>query len=321
MKSYQQNVRGILREAKVHAEIQLLAYYESEHIEGIRPRLLVSSKKACALCNAVIVLHGQYSVPKSHGKLYRGWRLPVTQQSGPIQDSLNAWLEDQISETLARLMALSKMPPRNFDNESSIFSFNLSASALTEHADSTVTRNNVVGAAKVDCGLHAMAVNQSHVAESASMEHAITDDKGDKKEQASIAEDDSGGPAEHADRQANAHMAQGSNSADFTTSLAHQPIDVRMEHGREILFNPGFGGIACFRSRRIELLIDEASSGFSFELLSTEEAEAILRDDKKPVAEVRTISPAMDLVMAKCENGQVYISHGEEVIRICAKPG
>lgn len=321
MNSYQQNVRGILEEAKVHAEIQLLAHYESEHSEGIRPRLLASSKNACALCNAVIVLHGQYSVPKSHGKLYRGWRLPVAQQCGPIQDSLNTWLEDQISETLARLIALSRLPPRNFDNESSIFSFNLSASALTEHTDSTITRNNVVGAARVDCGLHAMAVSQSHVAESAPMEHAITYDKRDAKEQA-LAEDDSSGAAEHADRQANANMAQGSNSEDSsTTSLARQPIDIRLEPGQEILFRSMVGGIACFRSRSIELLIDEASSGFSCELLCTEEAEAILRDDTKAVADVRTISPAIESILPKYEDGQVYISHGKEVIRICARPG
>lgn len=326
MKSYKRHVRGILKEAKVHAEIQLLAYYENEHIEGIPPRVLAASKNACALCNAVIGLHGQYGVPKSHGKLYRVWRLPMAQQKGQIQDDLNVFLESQISETLERLIPLSERPLRDFDNESSIFSLIVSASTVTESTDSTLTGHNEVGTARVDCGLHTMAVSQSHVAESASIEHTITSNQEEKEEEEeeeeAITEGDSGEVPEHEDRQADVPMVQGSNSGDSSrTSLARQAIDVRMNHGQEILFSPGVGGIACFRSRRIELLIDEASSGFSFELLRTEEAEAILRDDTKPVADVRAISPAMESDLPKCENGQVYISHGKEVIRICARLG
>lgn len=321
MKSYKRHVRGILKEAKVHAEIQLLAYYENEHTEGIRPRVLAASKNACALCNAVIGLHGQYGVPKSHGKLYRGWRLPMAHQKGPIQDDLNVFLESQISDTLARLIPLSQRPPRDFDNESSIFSLILCTSTVTGSTDSTLSGHNEVGTARVDCGLHTMDVSQSHVAESASIEHTITNDEEDEEEEA-MTEDDSGGAPEHEERQANVPTVQGSNSGDSSkTSLARQAIDVRMEHGQEILFSPGVGGIACFRSRRIELLIDEASSGFSFELLRTAEAEAILRDDTMPVADVRAISPAMESILPKCENGKVYISHGKEVIRICARPG
>ena len=53
---------------KVHAEIQLLFFYEL-HSERIRPRTICSSKSACYLCDLFFRLHGQYYVPRTHGRL------------------------------------------------------------------------------------------------------------------------------------------------------------------------------------------------------------------------------------------------------------
>ena len=60
---------------KVHAEIQLLFFYELNS-ERIRPRTICSSKDACYLCNLFFRLHGQYYVPRTHGRLYHRWTLP-----------------------------------------------------------------------------------------------------------------------------------------------------------------------------------------------------------------------------------------------------
>ncbi|KAL2039804.1 hypothetical protein N7G274_007204 [Stereocaulon virgatum] len=60
---------------KVHAEIQLLFFYEL-NTKRIRPRTICSSKSACYLCDLFFKLHRQYHVPRTHGRLYHRWTLP-----------------------------------------------------------------------------------------------------------------------------------------------------------------------------------------------------------------------------------------------------
>lgn len=63
------------KSVKVHAEIQLLFFYE-RNSERIRPRTICSSKSACYLCDLFFRLHGQYYIPRTHGRLYHRWTLP-----------------------------------------------------------------------------------------------------------------------------------------------------------------------------------------------------------------------------------------------------
>lgn len=60
---------------KVHAEIQLLFFYEV-YPSRQRPRFICSSKSACYLCNLFFSLHGGFCVPRTHGRLYARWILP-----------------------------------------------------------------------------------------------------------------------------------------------------------------------------------------------------------------------------------------------------
>ncbi|KAH6700685.1 hypothetical protein BKA61DRAFT_207718 [Leptodontidium sp. MPI-SDFR-AT-0119] len=60
---------------KVHAEIQLLFFYEV-HPSRQRPRFICSSKSACYLCNLFFSIHGGFYVPRTHGRLYARWILP-----------------------------------------------------------------------------------------------------------------------------------------------------------------------------------------------------------------------------------------------------
>ena len=60
---------------KVHAEIQLLFFYEL-HPDRPPPRTICSSKSACYLCNLFFDLHGRFHVPRTHGRLYDQWCLP-----------------------------------------------------------------------------------------------------------------------------------------------------------------------------------------------------------------------------------------------------
>lgn len=61
--------------AKVHAEIQLLFFYELNP-GRLRPRVICSSKSACYLCHLFFKLHGQFYIPRTHGRLYYKWTLP-----------------------------------------------------------------------------------------------------------------------------------------------------------------------------------------------------------------------------------------------------
>lgn len=87
---------------KVHAEIQLLLFYEQQpHVS--RPRIIGSSKSACYLCDLFIQLHGEFSNPRTHGKLYDRWILPEHAVNGhlvPVIDEFNAALEVKIQDTL-----------------------------------------------------------------------------------------------------------------------------------------------------------------------------------------------------------------------------
>ena len=87
---------------KIHAEIQLLLFYEQQpHIP--HPRFIGSSKSACYLCDLFIEHHGEFCVPRTHGRLYDRWILPEHAANGPLSsiiDRFNAALEATITTTL-----------------------------------------------------------------------------------------------------------------------------------------------------------------------------------------------------------------------------
>ena len=62
------------KSVKVHAEIQLLFFYELNS-EKIRSRTICSSKSACYFCDLFFRFHGQYYVFRTHDRLYHRWTL------------------------------------------------------------------------------------------------------------------------------------------------------------------------------------------------------------------------------------------------------
>ena len=94
---------------KVHAEIQLLLFYEQQP-HKIRPRIISSSKSACYLCNLFIHLHGEFHISRTHGRLYDRWILPerpinevaANRPLLSVINRLNEALEVKIIHTLSR---------------------------------------------------------------------------------------------------------------------------------------------------------------------------------------------------------------------------
>ncbi|KAI5928232.1 hypothetical protein F4810DRAFT_185002 [Camillea tinctor] len=97
-----------LREAKVHAEMQLL-YYCDIKAYRLPPRVLCSSKDSCFLCNTFMLMHGKMHAPRCHGKLYTDWRLPQLPEFSEIEKKFNYELENHIRYTLGSSLAAA--PP------------------------------------------------------------------------------------------------------------------------------------------------------------------------------------------------------------------
>jgi hypothetical protein len=105
------NLRKRMTEAsmhlKVHAEIQLLFYYELNP-KAPRPRFICSSKKACYLCDLFLHIHGRFHVPRTHGRLYEMWVLPDwldiprkrRRELAVITKRFKDVLDDRINKTL-----------------------------------------------------------------------------------------------------------------------------------------------------------------------------------------------------------------------------
>lgn len=128
-----------MSDRKVHAEIQLLLYYEQALLPpSQRPRIICSSKDACYMCWHFIRAHGQFHVPSTHGTIYDLWTLPfqvdVTDEArNRIQNAaatLNARMESKILQTLSQNLRAFPQP-----NESTLF--------LREPYDSTSTIANL----------------------------------------------------------------------------------------------------------------------------------------------------------------------------------
>lgn len=122
---------------RIHAEIQLLFYYEQQPQIALRPRVICSSKNACFLCNAFMRLHNRFYTPKTHGKLYPLWTLPEIStlslarsrigELGKLYRQFNILIEEKIISCLE-----TKRLVHIYDNESKILNIrSLTASEVT----------------------------------------------------------------------------------------------------------------------------------------------------------------------------------------------
>jgi hypothetical protein len=128
-----------LKESKVHAEIQLILYYEMNASE-LPPRVVCSSKDSCYLCNAFIMMHGKMHTPRSHGRLYPGWRLPLIPDFSDLNTRFNSVLESLIGDSLKNILSKHTRIVYPDPNESTLLSLPLSTSTLRTLVLSEATR-------------------------------------------------------------------------------------------------------------------------------------------------------------------------------------
>ncbi|KAI0837935.1 hypothetical protein F5Y06DRAFT_269405 [Hypoxylon sp. FL0890] len=130
---FEERTRETLRNAKIHAEIQLLYYCEQNVPHERLPRVVCSSKDACWLCNEFILLYEKIHMPKSHGRLYPGWRLPALGRPEfvDLANRYNQRLQGSLTESLKRLFERKKRTNYAEPNESTLLTLYLSDSTLS----------------------------------------------------------------------------------------------------------------------------------------------------------------------------------------------
>ncbi|KAJ6161863.1 hypothetical protein N7485_010093 [Penicillium canescens] len=119
----------ILREAKIHAEVQLIADCETRSAP-LFPRVIGSSKDACFLCHALIHSHGKMYISRTHGRLYPNWRLPAALSFKYLQHRFNDFLLNYARETIrAREKGQTSVHP--CPNESTVLPMLTSVSTMS----------------------------------------------------------------------------------------------------------------------------------------------------------------------------------------------
>ncbi|KAE8334815.1 hypothetical protein BDV24DRAFT_145130 [Aspergillus arachidicola] len=136
---YSGQVIRTLREAKIHAEIQLIAHCELKH-PTLLPRVICSSKDACFLCNLCLQLYQKIYTPKSHGRLYPGWRIPCIPQLAELEQRFSQTLGDHFRETCVALLSTHQKVIYPDPNESTLFTLPLSRTTTRASISSKATR-------------------------------------------------------------------------------------------------------------------------------------------------------------------------------------
>lgn len=101
---FSQQVKKTLKEAKIDAEVQIIPYCELR-LPKLLPQVICSSKDACFLCKLLIRVYGKIHIPRSHGRLYPGWRLPWVPQLGELEQRFCQSLEDNFRGSCTALLS------------------------------------------------------------------------------------------------------------------------------------------------------------------------------------------------------------------------
>ncbi|RSL72806.1 hypothetical protein CEP54_000798 [Fusarium duplospermum] len=119
----------LMNEPRVHAEMQLI--WHLDQYQGSTtppPRVIASNKNACYLCNAFIKVHGKYSVPRTHGRLHPGWRLPSSGLQD-VKERFSLELKQVAGDKVDLILKEGWKPPR-CPPESSVSSAIVSGSSI-----------------------------------------------------------------------------------------------------------------------------------------------------------------------------------------------
>jgi len=156
-------------DSRVHAEVQLVYHYAQDFTGALPPRIICSNKEACYLCDLYLKIHGVFTTPRSHGRVYPQWRLPgfdevqLSKRSTTfitaVTNRFNQAIEARIS-----LFLRQKAQKRRHPSESTVFRLG-SEAATTISAPSSgraVTierRSTLLSSLSADCDSPIIVLN------------------------------------------------------------------------------------------------------------------------------------------------------------------
>ena len=122
-----------LKSSKIHAEVQVLVHLQSSsQMASSMPRIVQSNKKACYFCDQLFMVDDTLIIPKSHGKLYEGWRLPLLPGLKALQIQFNKAMENQARKSIT--MVLRKKTKISYPDPYESSALSMSAQTVTGEA-------------------------------------------------------------------------------------------------------------------------------------------------------------------------------------------
>ena len=96
--------QSISRKKCLHAEIQLIMYYEQDGNQSKWPRVICATKNACFLCNLFIEYHDSFYSPGSQPAIYETWAIPnvAVSQIAKVRQNHIRQILDQVNVTVER---------------------------------------------------------------------------------------------------------------------------------------------------------------------------------------------------------------------------
>lgn len=306
-----------LMESKIHAEIQLLAYCDM-NFSSVPPRVVCSSKDACFLCDAFIQLHGKMHMPRSHGRLYPGWRLPQIPEFVVLQNQFNALLEDRIRASLDMLLRRGRKSNYPDPNESTLLTLPYSTSTLralpslvetTEHSEKS-------GSGVAEHVQHASASLTIPVSSSSSSSNTTsvsnpTTEAENTEEEAESTSDEANTPPQPLS------STQSRSPSSKINIVSHQPLP----KGNDATADPQDLRSLSIRSpKRLELFIEAPSSSSSQEFhyrldyLDHDDANKVQKSKAAFIVNAEALDAEM--LQELDDNRSVYIAARGAVVRI-----
>lgn len=331
------SVRKVLRESKIHAEVQIVVHYEVAGTQVVLPRVIASSKDACYLCHAFISLHGQYSVPASHGKLYTGWRLPSTQHLQALECKMHDFLEQGIQRNVRRFAGVMNKPPMTLPNESTLFPLSVSSSTLsnlscldllsqTQHSGSAAQALPTVLEDERDAKTNeGQQCHQLHRDYSSCVLHKLEDSRDDAT--SSCSETKTGGETSRNSMydRTNGFVdeVEQQEKSQTTTSIEREVFpdsSIATEPQRcddDALPEPIVFERGRFCHENIEIFIEDSTLGTSLRWLSPAGSAEVLRDKAGVVVNVLSLAAGTDTsFLRKDPEGVSYFAFGKQVVMI-----
>lgn len=136
---FSSSFRRTLRNSKLHAEVQILAYLKTSGTAATSPRIIQSNKKACYLCDQLFIANEAPVMPSSHGRLHPRWTLPLQPGLKELQVKLNKALELQCRRSIDLLQQKRSKIGYPYPSESSALSLSSAVSTVLEQAPDAAT--------------------------------------------------------------------------------------------------------------------------------------------------------------------------------------